>query len=312
MQEKLMKANSVVFFGTPLIAAKALEGLLHAKLNVLAVVTKPDSFIGRKHEKYVSEVKKLALANNIPVYQPNKPREIINQLKQMQPQMFVVCAYGKILPKELLDIPQFKAINIHTSLLPRWRGGAPMHHAIMAMDKQTGISLMYMDVQMDAGDIILQRATPIESTETYQSLYQKLANMAYAMAKEEIPKLFINNVPATKQDIKNVTIAKNISREDELIDWQKSANIIEAKIRALYDSPIAYFTYKNTNIKVLQANVANETTNLLPGTLIRLDKHGLFFACAQQTVIQLTIVQVAGKKPTPVANLVNGKNIFNS
>jgi methionyl-tRNA formyltransferase len=209
--------KTVIFFGTPKIASLCLQSILDSNVTVLAVVTKIDKPTGRKHEIVFNEVKQLAIKNNIRVFQPNKLSEIYNELNQLKPDLILTCAYGKILSSDILSIPQFGCVNVHASLLPRWRGASPIQHAILNNDKQTGISLMYMVKELDAGDIIIQKPIQIDPKETYTSLYNKLSNLSYELLKQNIDSLFSKNIKTIKQNIKEVTYAKILNYQDEHI-----------------------------------------------------------------------------------------------
>jgi methionyl-tRNA formyltransferase len=210
-------SKQIVFFGTPKIAASCLQALLDANIDVLAVVTKPDMPVGHKQKIKESAVKILAKQHNILVLQPHKLNDIYNQLNELKADLFIVCAYGKLINEKILRLPKFHCINVHTSLLPRWRGGAPIHYAILAGDKLSGISLMYMSKELDAGNVIYQQTIPIDQYETYHSLYDKLAKLAYHTLKNKIHSLFDLHIPSQSQDVSFVTFAKNINRTDELI-----------------------------------------------------------------------------------------------
>jgi len=210
--------NKILFFGTPAIAASVLQALIDNKKNLIGVVTKPDKPIGRKQEILFNPVKQLAIKNNIPVFQPNKLIEFTNEINLLKPDLILTCAYGKIIPSSILQVPQFHCINVHASLLPKYRGGAPIHYALLNGEKQTGISLMFMEPSLDTGDIIYQESIKISEDETYQTLYQKLSSLAYKVISEKIDNLFNPNLLAIKQDDSKVTYSYNITRNDELIN----------------------------------------------------------------------------------------------
>lgn len=298
----------VVFFGTPQIAARCLQALLDSNVNVAAVVTKVDKPIGRKQIIIDNEVKQLAKQHNIKVLQPNKLLEIYDELMQIKPDLIVVCAFGKIIPEKILNIPQFHCVNIHTSLLPRWRGGAPIHHAIINRDATTGVTLMYMTPSLDAGDIIFQQPIEIANNETYRSLYDKLANLAYEVLKEKHHMLFSTSTVKKSQDESLVTIAKNISREDEKINWYKPAIDIDALIRGLYDQPIAYSSYQDMDVKIYEAQISHEQTTQ-PGEIVNIDKDGIYVSTKEE-VIKITKLQLPSKKPMLVKDLINGNHPF--
>lgn len=298
----------VIFFGTPIIACKCLQALLDKKINVVGVITKPDGLVGRKQILTPSEVKTLAQQNNISVLQPEKLSSIINQIKDLKPDLIITCAYGKIIPEAILNIPRFHCINVHTSLLPRWRGGAPIHHAILNGDKQTGVTLMYMDKGLDTGDIIFQEVIDINSNETYRTLYDRLSNLSYNMLKKHINDFFNLNLASQKQDDSLASYAPIISIHDEKINWNKSAQEIDAKIRGLYDTPIAYSEYDGQRVKILQANKIDKC-NAKPGEIIQIDKEGILVGCNSGCVL-LKQIQLPSKKPILIKDLINGKHLF--
>lgn len=298
----------VIFFGTPLIAQKCLQALLDKNVNVVAVVTKPDALVGRKQLLNYSEVKILAQKNNIAILQPEKLFTITSEIENLKPDLIITCAYGKIIPESILNISRFHCVNVHTSLLPKWRGGAPIHHAILSNDKQTGVTLMYMDKGLDTGNIIYQESIDIDDDDTYQTLYDKLSNLAYGMLINHIDKLFTNKLPSTKQNDKLATYAPTISPSDEKINWNKSMDEIDAKVRGLYDVPIAYTMYGNERIKILRAKKnANNVAKI--GEIIKIDKNGILVGCLDGAIL-LEQIQLPSKKPIYIKELINGNHIF--
>lgn len=305
------KKPSIIFFGTPRIAAEMLQTFIDLDIDIKAVVTKPDAFVGRKKEILTPLVKQLANKYNIDVLQPQKLDEsFANQLEKYGADLFFVCAYGKIIPQNILTIPKYKCVNLHTSLLPRWRGGAPIHWAIVNGDNETGASLMHMTKELDAGDIIYQEAVPINDDETYDSLYLKLCNLGKQIIKKKYIDLFSDNVKCYKQESKMVTYAPNITRKDEFIDWNKPARLIIRKINGLYSKPIASTIYGGEPIKIFKASITNQkTVNHQPGTIISIDKNGIRITTNDYDIVVI-IIQLPNKKPQAVNQLINGNHPF--
>ena len=304
----MLPNSRVIFFGTPKIAQRCLQALLDKSINVVAIVTKPDAPIGRKQIITPSEVKLLAQQRNIPILQPNKLSTIVEEIKNLKPDLIVSCAYGKIIPESILNIPQYHCVNVHTSLLPRWRGGAPIHHAILNGDSKTGVTLMYMDKGLDTGNIIFQESIKIDDDETHRSLYEKLSNLSYNLLTKHIEMLFNTNVISTKQDNALATIAPTISVNDEKINWHATTNEIDAKIRGLYDVPIAYTLYDNNRIKVLKASKIKNIKDA-PGKIIKIDKDGILVGCNDGGIL-LEQIQLPSKTPIFIKDLINGKHLF--
>lgn len=302
------KQHRVIFFGTPAIACKCLQALIDKKINVVCVVTKPDMYVGRKQILTQSEVKILAQKNNIPILQPNDLNLIVHELKQYAPDLIITCAYGKIIPNDILIIPKYHCVNIHTSLLPRWRGGAPIHHAILHNDKTTGVTMMYMDSGLDTGNIIYQQRIDISENETYRTLYDKLSNLAYEMLFNYVTNLFSDDLPSIKQDEKLMTYAPIISSNDEKINWHTSSEQIDAQVRGLYDVPTAYTTYDNLRIKILEAKKSNIVDNK-PGEIININKDGILVGCLDGSIL-LTKIQLPSKTPITIRELINGNHPF--
>jgi methionyl-tRNA formyltransferase len=209
--------KNVVFFGTPKIGADILKTLLECDVNIVGVVCQPDKQANRGKISY-SEVKTLALQNNLKLFQPNKLNEILNELTNLNIDLIVTCAYGLIVPESILNLPKYKCVNIHTSLLPKYRGAAPIQYALLNNDSTTGVTLMYMDKGMDTGDIIKQASVSIDKDETYKSLYNKLSDAGSTLIKNEINNLFSDNVIVKKQNNELATYTQKITREVEHID----------------------------------------------------------------------------------------------
>jgi len=305
-----IRKNKVIFMGTPKIAATCLAAILARNdIEVVAVVTQPDKPVGRKKEIVFSEVKQLAIKNNIPVLQDEKVSNLYEQINQLKPDLIFTCAFGQFVPEKILNIPKYHCVNLHASLLPKLRGGAPIQWAIINGETVTGFTLMYMAKKMDAGNIIKQYELPIDERETYSSLYDKLCSLATQIISKEFDILFDDGLVSIPQDESKATFGYNISRENEKIDWKQPANKIDSLIRGLYASPCAYTTYDNQIIKVQKASVLKIYPDAIPGCIVDVNKNGIQVATGNE-VINLEVIQLAGKKPLEVKQLLNGNHPF--
>ena len=293
----------IVFMGTPDFAAIVLEGLLQAKYNIVGVVTQPDKEVGRKRILTPSKVSDVALKYNIPVFKPIKIRKEYEDILKLEPDLIITSAYGQIIPSEILDYPKFKCINTHGSLLPLHRGGAPIQRAIMEGDKQTGISIMYMNEKMDDGDILYQKTIPIDIEDTNTTMFSKLADLALEMLLEFLPKLFVGDINPIKQDTSKVTFSYNIEKQEEHITFNDSCLNVYNHIRGLLDNPGCYFTINNTNYKIIKAFFC-EANNTKPNTFIGLENDYLRLDCLDG-FIKVFDIKPEGK------NVMNAKAFFN-
>jgi methionyl-tRNA formyltransferase len=298
--------------GTPDFAVPSLRLLLEEKdqVEVIGVVTQPDRPKGRKKVLTPPPVKVEAIKHDLPVFQPQKLRseEAIRQVLELQPDLIVTAAYGQILPEPVLNAPKYGCINVHASLLPKYRGGAPIHHAIINGEKETGVTIMYMVKALDAGDMLLQRAIPITSGDNVGTMHDKLANLGAELLKEVLPSILDGTVQAVPQDDEQATFAPNITREDEKIDWERTAQELDCQIRGLCPWPVAYTLWKGKPFKIWKASVVNEETQGEPGTVIRLDDNGIVVATGKG-LLRLTEVQPSGKKPMPARQFINGRQM---
>ena len=302
-----MKDIRIVFMGTPLFAVPIFNALAE-NYNVVAVVTQPDKLVGRKQILTPSPIKKASALYNIPVLQPVKIRDEYEKVLKYKPDMIVTCAYGQILPKELLDYPKYKCINVHASLLPKLRGGAPIHHAIMDGYDKTGITIMYMDVLMDAGDIISQSETNITKDDTLGSLHDRLSEMGKDLLLETLPNIINGNINPLKQDENEVTYGYNITKEDEKIDFTKSNIEVDNKVRALNPSPGAYTTLNGKRLKVYDVILSDRNYNKTePGTIVGFEKDGIRVVTGDKEIILIDIA-IEGKKRCLVKDYLNGIN----
>lgn len=299
-----MKDKKIVFMGTPIFSVPVLEKLIE-NYNVIGVVTQPDKEVGRKRILTKSPVKIFAEQNNIKVLQPIKLRNEYQDIIDLNPDMIVTCAYGQILPKELLEYPKYKTINVHASLLPKYRGGAPIHHAIINGEKMTGITIMRTDVGMDDGDIITKREIEILDTDDYETLSNKLSILGSDLLIETLPDIFNEKVTYQKQNNEEATFAYTIKRDDERLDFTKTTNEIYNKIRALSLTG-SYAILDDEEIKIY-SSFKGEKIGSIAGQIICIYKDGIGVATSDGEII-ITSIQVPGKKKMLVKDYLNGIN----
>ncbi|KFK92996.1 MULTISPECIES: methionyl-tRNA formyltransferase [unclassified Serratia (in: enterobacteria)] len=298
----------IIFAGTPDFAARHLDALLSSEHQIVGVFTQPDRPAGRGNKLTPSPVKVLAEQHQIPVFQPKslRPEENQHLVADLNADVMVVVAYGLILPKAVLEMPRLGCINVHGSLLPRWRGAAPIQRALWAGDSETGITIMQMDVGLDTGDMMHKISCPIETTDTSASLYNKLAELGPQGLLATLQQLAADTVEREVQDEAQVTYAEKLSKEEAHLDWSLSAAQLERCIRAFNPWPVSYFTIEEQPVKVWQATVLAETSGAQPGTIINANKHGIQVATADG-ILNLTQLQPAGKKPMSAQDLLNSR-----
>ena len=302
-----MKKLKILFMGTPEFSVNILNGLID-NYNVVGVVTQPDKEVGRKKEIKFSPVKEVALNNNIKVYQPVNIKKEFSDLLELDVDMIVTCAYGQIIPKELLDFPKYGCINVHASLLPKLRGGAPIHKAIIENYPRTGVTIMYMVEKMDAGDIISQVDTPIYPTDNLESLHDRLSVIGTKLLLETIPKIVSGDINPISQDENEVTYAWNIKREEEHIDFNDTVININNKIRGLSPVPGAYAILDGVNVKIYAARISESFfTEKRNGEIGAIYKDGIGVSCSDGEII-ITDIQFAGKKRMKVTDYFNGSD----
>ena len=302
-----MNAIKVIFMGTPDFSVPVLKMLID-NYNVIGVVTQTDKPVGRKGELKASPVKEVALEHSIPVYQPIKIRKEYQEIVDLNPDIIITCAYGQIIPKEILDAPRLGCINVHASLLPRHRGGAPIHHAIIDGDNKTGATIMYMDVGMDTGDIITSQEIDILDSDTCESLFDKLSILGSNLLKDILPSIIDGTNTRTKQDESLATISNNIKPEDEIIDFNKSRREVFNQIRGLNSWPVAYTFLDHKRFKVWLSKEGNDILTGKPvGTIINVYKDGIGVQVNDGEII-LTEIQPEGKKKMPASAYLNGIN----
>lgn len=298
----------IIFAGTPDFAARHLQALLETEHQVIAVYTQPDRPAGRGQQLQPSAVKQLALAHNIAVYQPKSLKKAAAQheLAALNADLMVVVAYGLILPQVVLDTPRLGCINVHGSLLPRWRGAAPIQRAIWAGDAQTGVTIMQMDAGLDTGAMLSTVSCNIDDTDTSASLYDKLAILgpkALLAALSDLPAL---QQHAQVQDDSKANYAEKLHKDEALLDFNKSAAALQREIRAFNPWPVSYITLPQGSVKVWQAHVENVASGQAPGTLLTATKQGICIACSDGVLV-ITQLQPPGKKAMSAADFLNGR-----
>lgn len=310
---------NIIFMGTPDFAVPSLQALLAEGYNVTAVVTQPDRPKGRKRVLTPPPVKVEAEKHGIPVFQPEKLRQAdaVEQLRQFKPDLIVTAAYGQILPKSVLAMPEHGCINIHASLLPKYRGGAPIHHAILRGEQVTGVTIMYMAEGLDTGDMISKVEVAIEDTDTTGTMFEKLSLAGADLLKRTLPDLLAGRMHAVVQNEADAVYSPNIRREDELIDWSRSAVEIWNQVRGLNPFPGAYTLWNGEVMKVWsaanpQAAQPKSRMDVLvdgaapnPGTVLQSSEQGIEVMTGSGT-LWLTEIQPAGKKAMPVDELIRG------
>ena len=298
----------VVFAGTPEFAAQHLQALLDTpSLQVMAVYTQPDRPAGRGKKLTASPVKRLAEQHQLPVYQPLslKPEEEHTRLASLQADVMIVVAYGLLLPKEVLVTPKFGCINVHASLLPRWRGAAPIQRAIEAGDIETGVTIMQMDIGLDTGDMLIKAHCPIEPTDTAATLHDKLAKIGPPALLRYLEELAIGTAVAEKQDDRLSNYAPKISKEEALLDWSQPTSRIELKIRALNPFPVCYTTLAGERIRIWRATpMADTNSNARPGTICQANRNGILVQTGSGQ-LQINELQLPGKKQLCVVDILN-------
>lgn len=295
--------------GTPDFSVPILNRLLTDGYEVIGVVTQPDRPVGRKKTMTPPPVKIAAEQHGIPVFQPEKLRDeaSLQAILNLNPDLVITAAYGQILPKKLLDAPTYGCINVHASLLPELRGGAPIHYAIIQGKEKTGITIMYMAEKLDAGDILAQTVVPIAERDTVGTLHDKLSEAGADLLSDTLPKLLNGEITPIKQDDREATFAPNIKHEQEKIDWHKTGEEIYNHIRGLNPWPVAYTTLDGKPIKIWWGEKQPHPNIEQPGTIVAVEKDGFIVATGNSTAIKITELQPAGKKRMPAAQFLLGK-----
>lgn len=298
---------NIVFFGTPKIALKSLEYLYNSdKINVLAVVTQPDKPAGRGHKLTMSPIKEFALTKNLPVFQPKSIRkspEVIEALKDLKPDFFVTFAFGQILSQEVLDIPKYATINLHASLLPKYRGANPIQRAIINGDKETGICTMITELGLDCGDVCLKKIIKISDNTTCVDLFDEISEKSPELLEKTLIGLVEKTITPQKQCEDGVCFANKLDKEECLIDWNKDAQSIHNLVRGIYKFPCAYFMHNDKIIKVLETKVCNGSGTA--GEFLNITKDGIEVACGDKSIL-LVRIKPEGKGEMSARDWYNG------
>ncbi|WP_067515844.1 methionyl-tRNA formyltransferase [Endozoicomonas ascidiicola] len=303
-----MKSLRIVFAGTPEFASAHLQAILNTHHEVIGVYSQPDRPAGRGQKLMPSPVKKLALEHNIPVYQPKSLRneEAQQELSSLNADLMVVVAYGLILPQVVLDTPKLGCINVHGSILPRWRGAAPIQRAIEAGDTESGVTIMQMDAGLDTGDMLLKAFCPIHANDTSANLHDRLIEVGQPALVEALDKIAAGQLQPEKQDDALANYAHKMSKEEAKLNWQSASVTLDRQIRAFNPWPVATTVLDDTNIRVWEAEPLSESSDQTPGTLIKAHKDGLDIACSEGT-LRIKKLQLAGSRAMTVQELLNSK-----
>lgn len=305
----------IVFMGTASFSLAVLKMLIEEGYNIVGVVTQPDRYVGRKKVLTMPDVKVEALKYDIPVIQPARIKEDYQAIVDLKPDLIITAAYGQIVPQAVLDIPRLGCINVHASLLPLYRGGAPVHQAIIDGQEKTGVTIMYMVKKMDAGDMIAQKETPILEEDTVGILYDRLSDLGAELLKETLPDILKGINQRIPQDENLVTYAPTLSREDERLDWNMSARQVYNKVRGTNPWPGSYTTYQGKTVKIWAGQV-HQCENAMKhhahqdnGTIVKIFKDAIGVK-VNDGVYLITELQLEGKKRMSVKDYLNGHCIF--
>lgn len=310
-----MKDKKIIFMGTASFSKRVLEKLLENDYNIIAVITQPDRYVGRKKILTMPEVKEVALTHDIPVYQPPKIKVEYQEIIDLQADLIITAAYGQLIPGELLDAPKLGCINVHASLLPKYRGGAPVHYAIIKGDKITGVTIMYMVKKMDAGNIISQAEVSIGFEETTGQLYDRLSVVGADLLLETLPSILEGTNPSFEQDESLVTYSPTISHDQERLDFNKSALEVYNQVRGMNPWPGAFTTYQGRVVKIWAGkihqceNAKKHHDHQANGTIVKIFKDAIGVKTGDGIYL-ITELQLAGKKRMLVKDYLNGNNIF--
>ncbi|MBQ4800804.1 methionyl-tRNA formyltransferase [Pseudoalteromonas sp. MMG006] len=297
----------IIFAGTPDFAARHLQALIQSEHQIVGVYSQPDRPAGRGKKLKASEVKALALEHNLPVFQPEslKSDDALAELKSLNADIMIVVAYGLILPKAILEAPRLGCLNVHGSILPRWRGAAPIQRAIWAGDEQTGVTIMQMDEGLDTGDMLHISRCAINADETSASLYTKLAELGPDALIETVNKLAKGELVAEPQNDELANYAKKLSKDEANIDWSMDAAQIERNIRSFNPWPVCFTQMGEQTVKIYQAQVVEQTGSA--GQVLSSDKMGVVVACGKHAIC-ITQLQPQGKKPMAINDFLNGRS----
>lgn len=300
-----MNKKRIIFMGTPEISATVLEGIISSGYNVVAVIAQPDRPVGRKKILMPVPTKEVALRHNIPVYQPIKIRKEYEFVKELNPDVIITLAYGQIVPQGLLDIPPLGCLNLHGSLLPKYRGAAPIQYALMNNDKVTGMTLMKMVKEMDAGEMYATEEVIIEESDNSTSLFKKMGDAALRLILRELPNILEGRLVGTSQDESMVSFAPSIKPEEEKLDLNKSKEELYGYIRALSDVPGAYLYLEGLKFKIYRSSIVSDELIGKVGEIVKADKKGLHLQ-TNNGVLALLDVQLEGKKRMDYMSFING------
>ena len=301
-----MKNLKVVFMGTPTFSVPILEGLIKTT-NVVLVVSQPDREKDRKGNLLATPIKEVAKRNQIDIYQPANIKNEYQKIIDYKPDIIITCAYGQIIPEQLLNYPKYGCVNVHGSLLPKLRGGAPIHHALINGDEYTGITIMYMDKKMDSGDIISQEKLTILPEDNLDSLYEKMSYLGESLLLKTLPTIINGTNKRIKQKEADVTFGLNITKEEEKLAFTKPSIEIHNLIRGLSSTPGAYCMLNNKRIKVYKSELTNLKSIAEPGTIEKVDKTGIYVNTIDN-IIKFTDIKIEGKKRCLVRDFINGIN----
>lgn len=310
-----MDNKRIVFMGTASFSLEVLRMLIAEKYNVVGVVSQPDRYVGRKKVLTMPDVKVEALKHDIQVVQPQRIKVEYQAVLDLKPDLIITAAYGQIIPKIILDAPSFGCVNVHASLLPLYRGGAPVHQAIIDGQDKTGVTIMYMVAKMDAGNIISQVETKIEESDTLGILYDRLSYLGAELLKATLPSIFDRTNKSVSQDETLITYAPTLSREDERIDWSLTSRDIFNKVRGMDPWPGSYTTYKEKTVKVWGGhvhdceNARQHHAHQANGTIVKIFKDAIGVK-VKDGVFLISEFQLEGKKRMSVKDYLNGHNIF--
>lgn len=301
----------ILFMGTPDFAVPSLEALAAAGHQLVGAFSQPDKPKNRGMKLQPTPVKVCAQGLGVPVFQPAKLRDgtALETIRQLDPELIVVAAYGRILPQEILDYPKFGCINVHSSLLPKYRGAAPIHWAILNGDQETGVTIMHMALALDAGDIIAQRATPIDPNETVEELHDRLAQLGAQLLVDTVAEIAAGTAGRIPQAEDQVTLAPMLSRALSPMDFTRPARALHDQVRGLIPWPAAVTELGGVRCKILATTVLDETTGKAPGSVIAADKKGLKLACGGGTVLRIDRLQADGGKRLAAADYLRGHPI---
>ena len=304
-----MKNKRIVYMGTPVFSQYIFEKLILAGYNIVALVSQPDRPVGRKRIITATPTKEIALKYNIPVFQPEKIKDEYEFIKDLKPDIIITCAYGQFVPQGLLDIPPYGCLNIHASLLPKLRGGAPIQHALIDGHNKTGVTLMEMIKKMDAGRMYAKVETDITDEDTYDTLHERLKLLGAELILNNLDLYFEGKLEGIPQDENEFTISPNISKEEEHIDFTKTTREVFNMIRGLSSIPGANFIYNNEVVKVYRSRIGDKNYSKEPGEIVNISKDSIDIKTGDG-VVEITEIQLQGKTRIKVKDYLNGNNKF--